>query len=46
MKHKRLSTPNYRIRLWALLAAFVVVFFGSFALGRYPINLFDLLQIL
>ena len=46
MKHKRLSTPNYRIRLWALLAAFVVVFFGSFALGRYPINLFDLLQML
>lgn len=46
MKRNRSKRPNYKARLVILLAAFVVVFFASFALGRYPVAVSDLIKML
>ena len=41
-----ISVPNYRLRFTILTASFCVVFFGSFMLGRYPIDPVTLVKIL
>lgn len=41
-----MKAPAYNIKFVILIASFVVVFFGSFVVGRYSIGLGDLFRIL
>ena len=46
MREQSIQTTQFRNRTIALAVAFVVVFFGSFMLGKYPIMPDELIRIL